>query len=88
MIEEMVVGVIIGIAAHQTDRLIKPGWPIYFDRLSRYSIGYPACILATLLILARINPAARRDCGTAMVIGGVAVGAGVAAGMIFDEVTR
>jgi hypothetical protein len=85
---EIVFGVIAGFAAHQTDRLIKPTWAIYFDRLSRYSIGGLTVILVYGLILARLNRAALRDGMLAIGAAFVSVAVGVAGGMIEGELTK
>jgi len=84
---EILSGVLFGVAAHQTDTIVKH-WPQRWELLGRYVIGGLTVIMSFALILSRINRGALRD-GLLAISGAFGgVGVGVAFGMFFDEVTK
>jgi hypothetical protein len=84
---ELLAGGLFGVAAHQTDRIVKH-WPAKWELLGRYVIGGLTVILSFALILSKLNRAALKD-GMLSVCGAFgSVGVGVAFAMLFDEVIK
>ncbi len=84
---ELFAAVLFGVAAHQTETIVKP-WPSRWELLGRYVIGGLTVILAFALIMARLNRAALRD-GLLSLCGGFGgVGFGVGLAMLIDEVIK
>lgn len=82
---EFASAILIGIAAHQTDKVIKDfrgGW----EYIARYIVGGLAVIMVYALMLSRLNRAAMRD-GILAIVGAFGgVGIGVSVARLYDEV--
>ena len=81
---ELIAGVLFGIAAHQTDRIVKD-WPTHWEYLTRYIIGYITCGLSFALIVRKLFPHLLKDSLFAFGGAGFSVGLGVALARIYDE---
>jgi len=82
---EILSGILFGVAAHQTDRVVKV-WPTNWEYISRYIIGYLTCGFTFTLILKKINPHGIKDGLLAFGGAGMSVGIGVVLARIYDEV--
>ena len=82
---EILAGVLSGVAAHQTERIVKT-WPTNWDHISRYIIGYLTCGVTFTMILKKINPSALKDGLLAFGGAGMAVGIGTVLAKIYDEI--
>lgn len=84
---EVISGILFGISAHQTDRIVK-NWPSQWEYLSRYGIGYVTCGLTFVLILRKLNPSALKDGLLAFSGAGFATGLGVVIARLYDELIK
>lgn len=80
---DLVAGLLAGIAAHQTDHIVKD-WPSQWEMLSRYVIGGLTVIMSFVLIMSHLNRATLRDSLLALCGAFASVGVGVAVGRWFD----
>jgi hypothetical protein len=81
---ELMSGVLFGIAAHQTDRIVK-NWPHQWEYLSRYGIGYLTCGFTFVLIIKKLNPGIIKDAILAFGGAGFSTGLGVLIARLYDE---
>ena len=84
---ELFAGALFGVAAHQTDRIVR-GWPVQWEYLTRYIIGGLTVVLAFALMLSRLNRGALRDGLLAECGAFASVGLGVAVARLYDEVIK
>ena len=84
---EFISGILFGISAHQTDRIVK-NWPPQWEYLSRYGIGYLTCGLTFAIIIKKLHPEWLKDSIFAYGSAGFATGLGVLLARLYDEVIK
>lgn len=81
---EGLLGIPLGIAAHQSNRIIK-GFFGNWNLVARYIVGYLTCGIVFFMIINRIRSEMTKDAIIAYFSAGASVGIGVMAGMLLDE---
>lgn len=82
---EFILGVVAGIAAHQTDRVVAR-WPQQWEMLGRYIAGGLTVVMIFAMMAGRLNKPAQRDGLLALSGAFASVGLGVSLARLFDEV--